>query len=53
MKETYEFLKKIKFYKMHIFKFSVRKGTKAEKVWKGSGRVRRTAGGGRESTAID
>jgi threonylcarbamoyladenosine tRNA methylthiotransferase MtaB len=30
--ETYEFLKKIKFYKMHIFKFSVRKGTKAEKM---------------------
>ena len=30
--ETYEFLKEIKFYKMHIFKFSVRKGTKAEKM---------------------
>lgn len=30
--QTYEFLKKIKFYKMHIFKFSVRKGTKAEKM---------------------
>jgi threonylcarbamoyladenosine tRNA methylthiotransferase MtaB len=29
-KETYEFLKRIKFYKMHVFKFSVRKGTKAE-----------------------
>lgn len=28
--ETYEFLKKIKFYKMHIFKYSPRKGTKAE-----------------------
>ena len=28
--KTYEFLKEIKFYKMHIFKFSVRKGTKAE-----------------------
>ena len=28
--ETYKFLKEIKFYKMHIFKFSVRKGTKAE-----------------------
>ena len=27
---TYEFLKKIKFYKMHIFKYSSRKGTKAE-----------------------
>jgi threonylcarbamoyladenosine tRNA methylthiotransferase MtaB len=30
--KTYEFLKKIKFYKMHIFKYSVRKGTKAEKL---------------------
>lgn len=28
-KETYEFLKKISFYKMHIFKYSPRKGTKA------------------------
>ena len=28
--ETYNFLKKIKFYKMHIFKYSPRKGTKAE-----------------------
>ena len=27
--KTYEFLKKIKFYKMHIFKYSPRKGTKA------------------------
>ena len=27
--ETYEFLKKIKFYKMHVFKYSPRKGTKA------------------------
>ena len=27
--ETYEFLKRIKFYKMHIFKYSQRKGTKA------------------------
>lgn len=27
--ETYEFLKKVKFYKMHIFKYSPRKGTKA------------------------
>ena len=26
---TYEFLKKIKFYKMHVFKYSPRKGTKA------------------------
>ena len=26
---TYEFLKKIKFYKTHIFKYSQRKGTKA------------------------
>jgi threonylcarbamoyladenosine tRNA methylthiotransferase MtaB len=29
---TYEFLKQIKFYKMHIFKYSVRKGTAAEKM---------------------
>ena len=28
-KQTYEFLKKIKFYKMHIFKYSQRKGTRA------------------------
>ena len=28
-KETYNFLKNIKFYKMHIFKYSQRKGTKA------------------------
>ncbi len=28
-KETYEFLKKVKFYKMHIFKYSQRNGTKA------------------------
>ncbi len=27
--KTYEFLKEIKFYKMHIFKFSPREGTKA------------------------
>ena len=27
--KTYEFLEKIKFYKMHIFKYSARKGTKA------------------------
>ena len=27
--ETYEFLKKIKFYKRHVFKYSQRKGTKA------------------------
>lgn len=26
---TYEFLKKVKFYKMHVFKYSPRKGTKA------------------------
>ena len=26
---TYEFLKKIKFYKMHVFKYSPRRGTKA------------------------
>ena len=26
---TYQFLKKIKFYKMHIFKYSQRKGTRA------------------------
>ena len=29
--ETYNFLKKIKFYKMHIFKYSPRKGTIAAK----------------------
>ncbi len=28
--KTYEYLKKIKFYKMHIFKYSPRRGTKAE-----------------------
>lgn len=28
-KETYAFLEKIKFYKMHVFKYSVRTGTKA------------------------
>ena len=28
--KTYEFLKKIKFYKMHVFKYSRRKGTKAD-----------------------
>ena len=27
--KTYEFLEKIKFYKMHVFKYSARKGTKA------------------------
>lgn len=27
--ETYKFLEKIKFYKMHVFKYSPRKGTKA------------------------
>lgn len=31
-KKTYEFLKRIKFYKMHIFKYSQRKGTKADKM---------------------
>ncbi len=30
--ETYEFLKKIKFYKMHIFKYSQRNGTKAASI---------------------
>lgn len=30
--KTYDFLKKIKFYKMHIFKYSIRKGTVAEKM---------------------
>ena len=30
--ETYEFLKKIKFYKMHVFKYSPKKGTVAEKL---------------------
>ena len=30
--QTYEFLKKIKFYKMHIFKYSRRRGTKADKM---------------------
>ena len=30
--ETYEFLKDINFYKMHIFKYSPRHGTKAEKM---------------------
>ena len=30
--KTYEFLKKIKFYKMHVFKYSIRTGTKAEKM---------------------
>ena len=29
-KSTYEFLRKIKFYKMHVFKYSRRKGTKAD-----------------------
>ena len=31
-KKTYEFLKKIKFYKMHIFKYSPKKGTGAIKM---------------------
>ena len=30
--QTYEFLKRIKFYKMHVFKYSVRSGTRAEKM---------------------
>lgn len=30
--KTKNFLEKIKFYKMHIFKYSVRSGTKAEKM---------------------
>ena len=30
--KTYEFLKEIKFYKMHIFKYSQRKGTKAAQM---------------------
>lgn len=30
--KTYEFLKEIKFYKMHIFKYSPRKGTKAAQM---------------------
>lgn len=30
--ETYEFLNKIKFYKMHIFKYSPRRGTVAENM---------------------
>ena len=30
--KTYEFLKKIKFYKMHVFKYSVRSGTKAAQM---------------------
>ena len=29
---TYNYLKKIKFYKMHIFKYSQRKGTRAERM---------------------
>ena len=30
--KTYQFLKEIEFYKMHIFKYSPRKGTVAEKL---------------------
>ena len=30
--ETYENLKQIKFYKMHVFKYSIREGTKAAKM---------------------
>ena len=29
---TYEYLKRINFYKMHVFKYSPRKGTRAEKM---------------------
>ena len=32
--KTYEFLKEVKFYKMHIFKYSPRKGTKAAQMSK-------------------
>lgn len=32
--QTYMFLNKIKFYKMHVFKYSPKKGTKAEKMIK-------------------
>ena len=31
-KKTYEFLKEIKFYKMHVFKYSPREGTLASKM---------------------
>ena len=31
-RKTYEFLKQIKFYKMHIFPYSIRKGTKAAEM---------------------
>lgn len=31
-KETYEFLKEIKFYKIHVFKYSKREGTKAAEM---------------------
>ena len=30
--QTYEFLQRIKFYKMHVFKYSIRSGTRAEKM---------------------
>ena len=30
--KTYEFLSKIKFYKMHVFPYSIRKGTKAAEM---------------------
>jgi len=30
--QTYEFLKQIKFYKMHVFPYSIRKGTKAAEM---------------------
>lgn len=32
--QTYEFLNKIKFYKMHVFKYSPKKGTKAAEMQK-------------------
>ena len=32
--KTYEFLNKINFYKMHVFKYSPRKGTKAASMEK-------------------
>ena len=31
-KTTYEFLRRIRFYKMHVFKYSPRRGTKAESM---------------------
>lgn len=41
--ETYQFLKEIKFYKMHIFKYSQRKGTKAAVMrWSNRWKYKRT-----------